>query len=177
MRHLDIVLCGRSHALACLTQELEQMGHTAHLLTSDNAIELCRLPAPDLLIDDASTAQLPHYPSCHHLSLRAQSGDASDVFAPVQVDCLWRPGDGDWMLLGHRDVCANAAGNGADLAREAVAQVVEMASVHIGRFSRSVWRGVIVTMRPPMPGFWKRPNAPLYNAWPTACWPMPSATP
>ncbi len=137
MRHLDIVLCGRSHALACLTQELEQMGHTAHLLTSDNAIDLCRLPVPDLLIDDASTAQLPHYPSCQRLSLRAHSDNTSDVFAPVRVDCLWRPGDGDWMLLGRREVCADAAGNGADLAHEAVAQVVEMASMHIGRFSRS----------------------------------------
>ena len=137
MRHLDIVLCGRSHALACLTQELEQMGHTAHLLTSDNAIDLCRLPVPDLLIDDASTAQLPHYPSCQRLSLRAHSDNASDVFAPVRVDCLWRPGDGDWMLLGRLEVCADAAGNGADLAHEAVAQVVEMASMHIGRFSRS----------------------------------------
>nr|WP_146469872.1 amino acid adenylation domain-containing protein [Pseudomonas carnis] len=137
MRHLDIVLCGRSHALACLTQELEQMGHTARLLTSDNAIELCQLSAPDVLIDDASTAQLPHYPSCHRLSLRAQADDDSDVLAPLRVDCLWRPGDGDWMLLGRREVSASLAGNGADRAREAIAQVVEMASVHIGRFSRS----------------------------------------
>lgn len=137
MRHLDIVLCGRSHALACLTQELEQMGHTARLLTSDNAIELCQLSAPDVLIDDASTARLPHYPSCHRLSLRAQADDDSDVLAPLRVDCLWRPGDGDWMLLGRREVSASLAGNGADRAREAIAQVVEMASVHIGRFSRS----------------------------------------
>lgn len=137
MRHLDIVLCGRSLALACLTQELEQMGHTAHLLTTDSAIDQCRLPQPDLLIDDASIAQIPAYPACHRLSLRAQLDEANDAPVPVQLECLWRPGDGDWMTLGRRDVYADAAGNGADLAREAIAQVVEMASVHVGRFSRS----------------------------------------
>ncbi len=137
MRHLDIVLCGRSHALACLTQELQQMGHTTLLLPTDNANEHARLPVPDLLIDDASTTRFPQYPACHRLSLRMRSDDAGDVFAPLHLECLWRAGEGDWMTLGRREVDADTAGNGADLMQEAIAQVVDMASVHIGRYSRS----------------------------------------
>jgi amino acid adenylation domain-containing protein/thioester reductase-like protein len=137
MRHLDIVLCGRSNALAHLKQELEQMGHKAHLLISDNDTDHCLLKAPDLVIDDASLAHLLNYPPCHRLSLRVQSDNVSDVFSPLQIHCLWRPADCDWMSLGHREIRAEIAGNGADLSRNAIEQVVQMASLHIGRFSRS----------------------------------------
>jgi len=137
MRHLDIVLCGCSHALVHLTQELEQMGHTAHLLSSDNAIDRCRLPAPDLYIDDASLVRSPLFAMGHRLSLQVHCGNADDVFAPLQLHCLWRPHASDWMTLGQREICVDSAGNGADLSRKAIEQMVELACLHVGRFSRS----------------------------------------
>lgn len=138
MRHLEIVLCGRSHALARLTQELEQMGHTAHLLTSVNAIDHCQLSAPDLLVDDASLSRALHYPSCPQLSLRVQSDDFSDAGASLHMHCLGRTGIRGWMALGRIEVAGDAAGNGADSSRQAIERVVELASLHISRFSRSI---------------------------------------
>lgn len=137
MRHLDIVLCGRSRALLRLTEVLQEMGHEPHLLSCESAFDHWLLHRCDLLIEDGSLSRFTGQARCPQLALRVQSPDFDCPQQALTLHCMLNANRSDWQVLDTQLVAGNEMGNGASLSAAAINQCVDMACLHISRYSRT----------------------------------------
>lgn len=141
MRRLDIVLTGRSLALAELAVELEKHGHgLCHVHTLD-ALPRVGQRQPDLLIDDGSLGD-PHVFSCApastaRLELRIALEPRTDQLLPnIELFCHYASTAGQ-QLIGYERLPTETSGNGQTLRARAVAALVDATARMASGFSRS----------------------------------------
>lgn len=137
MRRLQILLCGTGRALASLAEELRQMGHATQLLNTPSSVDHCQAQAWDLVFDDATFAEALQAAPTRHISLRVSLSPIYSVCDDLQLHLLTRHGDQPWEGLECVLVTGESSGNGADLVKRAIAELVEAAAIHASAFSRN----------------------------------------
>lgn len=124
MRRLGIRPVGTSTALHELTQALEPYGHDLG----------AQEPAIDLLIEDGTQPVAQDSPGMVVMSLRLAIGPLSECGLPaLQIRCYDRVS----QLLAVLDVAPPACGNGQQLRRQAVTQLVEWIVRQVSGFARN----------------------------------------
>ncbi|MHC8303596.1 amino acid adenylation domain-containing protein [Pseudomonas sp. PB3P13] len=128
MRRLDILLIGRSQALADLALELEHHGHTVRRST---ALDVQPPDQFHLWIDDASLPlqnfdNTPRLTVCLGVSVPGRSG-----LPPLDLLCLYGS-----RLLSRVPIADEPSGNGQALRQRTVAELVDHVALLVSRFSR-----------------------------------------
>lgn len=186
MRRLGIRPVGTSTALHELTQALEPYGHDLG----------AQEPAIDLLIEDGTQPVAQDSPGMVVMSLRLAIGPLSECGLPaLQIRCYDRVS----QLLAVLDVAPPACGNGQQLRRQAVTQLVEWIVRQVSGFARNpghfaqrasaspfqskackAWRGwpTCIALTGPMSRrCCKKPGRRWSNSWSTACGSSPIGRP
>ncbi|SDX15356.1 amino acid adenylation domain-containing protein/thioester reductase domain-containing protein [Pseudomonas syringae] len=140
MKRLEIVLMGHSPTLSELSAELQAHGHAVHHLPDQHALQAWSGIAGALLIEDGSldlNEALPEISGyCVQLGLRVgfSPAQASEL---SRLELLCSHGSVSTRRLITREwLTADESGNGRMLRDKAVARLVELAALHVSRFSR-----------------------------------------
>lgn len=136
MRRLDILLAGRSLALARLREDLEQHGHSLHHVSSETELIAACNAMPQLLIEDGSLA-LPEFRGCTYLSLRVGSNVPNAGELPELEILYWTGSAKAQRLIDWQPVAKEGSGNGQQLRLTALDMLQEGVALHVSRFSRN----------------------------------------
>ncbi|NBA97844.1 non-ribosomal peptide synthetase [Pseudomonas sp. R5(2019)] len=134
MRRLNIVLIGRSTALAEIGRELEQHGHRLDHLCAPGSLDEAAADL-QLVIEDGSLP-LPDLPACEHLGLRVATSLAKRGLPALEL-LGWHGSATAQRLIICQALATEPSGNGQALRLRAIQAWVERIAVEVSRFSRN----------------------------------------
>lgn len=140
MKRLEIVLIGRSRALAELSEELDAHGHLVNRLNDTHPLEQTALRQASMVIEDgtldAADAVIKAIRSDVHLGLRVGVTPDLQPGLPYLELLCWAGSATAQRLIVREPVAPQSSGNGRMLADAATALLIETVALLVSRFSR-----------------------------------------